>query len=88
MFEAFDVFEGARDDDVVGGFKDVVAGGEGDGRVALFDGKDVDAVFLAHIGFDDVFAHPFAGDFDFEHAVIRAEFDEVEDVVGIEAESF
>lgn len=88
VFEAVDVFEGAGDDDVVVFAEDVVAWGEDDGRVALLDGKDVDAVFLAHIGFDDVFAHPFAGDFDFEHAVIRAEFDEVEDVVGIEAESF
>lgn len=87
MFEAVDVAEGARHDDVVVGAEDVVAGGEGDG-VAVFDGEDVEPVLLADIGVHEVFAHPFAGDFDFEHAVIRAEFDEVEDVVGIEAESF
>ena len=85
MAQAFDVFECARDDDVVGGFKDVVAGGEGDGGVFL-DGEDVEPVLLADIGGDEVLAHPFGGDFDLEHAVVGAQLDEVEDVVGVVAD--
>lgn len=87
MFEAVDVFERARDYHMVAVFKHIVAGGKRHGVVFL-DREDVEPVLFAHVRADDVLAHPFVGHFDLEHAVVRAEFDEVEDVVGIEAESF
>ena len=82
MFEAVDVAEGTRHNDVIVLAEHIVTGGEGDG-IAVFDGEDIETVFLAHVGVHEVFARPFAGDFDLEHAVIRAQLYEVEDVVGV-----
>ena len=82
MFETVDVAEGTRHYDVIVLAEHIVAGGEGDG-IAVFDGEDVETVFLAHVGVHEVFARPFAGDFDLEHAVVRAQLYEVEDVVGV-----
>ena len=64
--------------------EDIVAGGEGD-RIVLLDREDVEPVLLADVGAHQVLAHPFARDFDLEHAVIGSQLYEVEDVVRIEA---
>ena len=87
VFQAVDVAEGAGDYHMVAVFEHIVAGGKRHG-VVLLDREDVEPVLFAHVRADDVLAHPFVGHFDFEHAIVRAQLDEVEDVVGIEAESF